>query len=312
MKAIFKNKIIIAVLAVILTLGAGGTIWAIVANSNSRSNKLLVYASFYPVYDFTKKVGGEKVEVINLVPAGQEAHHYEPTTKQMAGLYEADLIVINGAGMESWLENLNSKIQNKILDTSAGVELLERNGGAQHEHEHSHGQYDPHIWLSLANAKIQMTNIKNKLVALDSENASYYEANFLAYSRMFTSLQNDYEQTLSAAAGKTIVVSHGAFGYLTHEFGLKQKSFSGIEAEEEPETHAMSEIINYIRDNGITTIFYQSLVNAKVAEQIARETTAKVLPLSTVEGLTSAQLNAGQDYLFVMTQNLIALQQALV
>lgn len=319
MKAFITNKITVIVLAVVLLAGTGLGIWAAVRNNNKGGYALTVYTSFYPLYDFTQKVGGTKVEVVNLVKPGEEAHHYEPTTQQMASMYDADLIVVNGVEMEAWAEDLDAELTAKLVDTSVGVTLLERTLGTEepeeHDHvegeeEHDHGNYDPHIWLSVANAKIQMENIKNALVAADPTNASYYENNFATYSVLFDGLQSQYETALSAANGQVFVTSHKAFGYLAHAYGLTQLSINGYETDGEPDAQTTAEIIDYINTNNVSVVFYQTFVNSKIAERIVSETNATVDMLSTIEGLTESEIVAGRDYLSQMAQNLVALKNA--
>ncbi len=321
MKQFFKNKLVVGVVAAVLTLGAIGTTWALLAKPKTQNNALTVYTSFYPLYDFAKKVGGNKVEVVNLVQPGEEAHHYEPSTKQMTELYQADLIIINGVGMEGWLQDLDAALTNKIVDTSLGVTLIARNESEEeheeegHEHqeeeeEHDHGIYDPHIWLSITNAKKQMENIKNALVAKDSANASYYQNNYETYALLFDGLKLQYDAALNNLEGTPFVVSHRAFGYIANEYGLEQLSLNGIETEGEPDAQTLANMITYINTNHISVVFYQTFVNAKVAQRIAAETSATVGMLSTAEGLTADEIDAGMDYLSIMARNLVALKEA--
>ena len=129
---------------------------------------------------------------------------------------------------------------------------------------------------------------------------------FTTYSVLFDGLQSQYELKLSNLTQTTFVVSHKAFSYIANEFSLTQLSLNGIDTEGEPDAQTLATIINYINDNNISTVFYQTFVNSKVAEQIAEETNATVDMLSTIEGLTLQQLAAGQDYLSLMAQNLFS------
>ncbi len=270
------------------------------------NDKLLVYTSFYPMYDFTKKIGGDKVQVFNLVQPGQEAHHYEPTAKQMVGMAQAKLIVINGVGMESWVDSLPSNIKSKVLDTSKNVKLIKRT-----TNQNQNQADDPHIWLSIENAIVQMENIKNKLIELDDKNKHYYQNNFEKYSLLFDLLNTAYKQQLQNLTHRDIVVSHRAFGYIAQDFNLNQHSLSGIESDIDPTPAVMAQIKNFILQNNIKAVFYQTSANSKVAELIAKQTGAKLYQLSTLESLTIKELENNEDYLTIMTQNLINLTAAL-
>lgn len=290
-----------------------------------KSNKVVVYTTIYPLYDFTQRIGGEHVEVVPLLRPGMDAHGFELSPKQIVGMEQANLIVINGAGMETWMDKLSDNIKNKILDTSTYVHLIERSeNGEEHHHEeheeqdheeddHDHGPIDPHIWLSVSNAIKQMEAIKNKLVEIDSKNATDYQNNFEAAKLMFTGLDNAYKEVLATEnlATTTFVVSHRAFEYLAHDYGLSQYSISGIETNTDPLPSQMAEIIDYINANNIKAVFYQTEANSKVAEEIARSTGAKMLKLSSIESLTQEDIARGQNYVTIMYQNLINLKNGL-
>ena len=316
MKAFFTNKITVIVMAIVLALGAGFGTWAIIrANQPNEDDTLTIYTSFYPLYDFTQKIGGNKVEVVNLISPGGEVHDYEPTTQQMVGMYDADLVIINGAGMEEWIEELDTSLTDKLVDTSIGVTLLTKTTEEEHEHtedeeEHDHGIYDPHIWLSIVNAKQQMLNIANALSTLDPDNASYYQNNYQANLVLLNGLQSQFDDALSAHNGESFVVSHAAFGYMSHEYNLNQLSLSGMESDEEPDAQTLATMIDYINTNNVSVVFYQSALNSKVAESIANQTNASVGVLNTISSLSQDQIDAGFDYYALMAQNLVSLQNA--
>lgn len=304
---ILKNKAVTIFLLIVILFGILLSV-VLLNNSKDKTDKLLIYTSFYPLYDFTKKIGGDKVEVINLVKAGEEAHHFEPTTQQMVNMQKASLIIINGLGLEGWVNNLSPELKNKVVDTSKDTNKILLDEHDNHNHD---THYDPHIWLSLNNAKIQLKNIKDALIKIDINNASYYESNYNVYSEILTSLYNNYYEKLTNLPNKTFIVSHKAFSYIAHEFGLTQLSLSGIESQEEPDAQTMANIINFINQNNVKVIFYQSLVNQKVANQIANYTNATTKLLHSLEGLTQEELKAGYDYIYFMTKNLLSLHEAL-
>ncbi|WP_425539157.1 metal ABC transporter substrate-binding protein [Microaceticoccus formicicus] len=301
-------------------------------------NKLTVYSSIYPVWDFTSKVGGDKIDNKLLVPMGTEAHDWEPSPTDIAALEKADVLVINGLGMEFWANSVLGSLSNKnltLIDTSKEANLIEghhhdhghnhdhedeheheHDHEDQHKHEHDHDDetklsYDPHIWSSPVQAKKQMKIIMEELSKKDPENAEYYKSNFEKYSTEFDKLDSEYRESLESLPNKKIVVSHEAYGYMTHEYGLTQMGIEGLIPESEPTPQRMAEIIDYVKENNVNTIFFEQSSGSKVAETIEKATGAKTKVLSTLESLTKEQIDNGDDYFSVMRQNLEALKEAL-
>ncbi|WP_313341585.1 metal ABC transporter substrate-binding protein [Lacrimispora sp.] len=288
------------------------------AKKEAVGDKISVMTSFYPVYDFTLKVGGDKVNVKNMVPAGTEPHEWEPGTRDIASLEESNVFIYSGAGMEHWTEDVLKSLSNKsliVVEASSGITLKEgheeEGDHKEEENEHDHGEFDPHVWLDPKNAKKEMENIKDGLVKADPENKDYYEANYKTYAEKFDQLDQSFQETLSPLSNKSIVVSHEAYGYLCSAYGLTQVGIEGLTPDSEPDPARMAEVIDYVRDNQVKTIFFEELVSPKVAEAIAKETGAKTEVLSPVEGLSDKELKAGEDYFSVMEKNLAALKEAL-
>lgn len=294
-------------------------------SNNTEGKKLQVYTSFYPMYDFTSKIAGDKVDVINLVPSGMEPHDWEPSTEDIANLEKADMLIYNGAGMEHWVEDVTKSLSNKdivLVEASEGIDLMEghhhhdeegeeaheHEGEEAHEDEHS---LDPHVWTSIKNAKKEMENIKNALVKADAANAEYYEANFKMYSEKFDELDKKYETEIAKLPNKNIVVSHEAFGYLCKEYGLTQVGIEGLSPDSEPNPKRMAEIVEFVKENNVKVIFFEELVSPKVAESVAKETGATTDVLNPIEGLTEEQLKEGNDYISIMEQNLNSIVKAL-
>lgn len=292
-----------------------------------KDEKPTVYTSFYPIYDFTKKIAGDKANVVNLISAGVEPHDWEPSTKDLVNLKEADMIVYNGVGMESWVEKLEDNIDvNKVImvEASDGVKLLKNEehdhedaheDAHEHDHEdahgHEHGEYDPHVWLSPENAIKEMENIKNGLVKLDPSNKEYFEANYEKYKKDLEALDTEYKTKLSKTKSKNIVVSHESFGYICERYGLHQEGIEGISPDSEPDAQKMAELTEFIKKNNVKYVFFEELVSPKVAKALAKETGAKTEVLNPIEGLTQEQIDKGEDYLSIMKQNLKVLTTAL-
>ena len=287
--------------------------------SPESTEKLSVYASFYPMFDFAKKIGGDKVDITNMVPAGTEPHDWEPAAADIAGLEEADIFIYNGAGMEHWVEDVLESLQNKDLITveaSKGISLLE--GHEDHEDEEEGesadeegAQYDPHVWLSPVNAKAEMAAIKDAFVQADAADKDYFEANFEKYSAELDKLDQEFKDTLSGLPNKDIIVAHQAFGYLCAAYGLNQVPIEGLSADSEPDPARMADIIQFAEENDVKVIFFEELVSPKVAETIASAVGAETQVLNPLEGISDEDQAAGEDYFTVMRQNLQTLKAAL-
>lgn len=316
------------------------------AKNEESNGKLNVYASVYPIYDFTKKIGGDKINLSMLTKPGEEPHHYEPSSDDIKNLSNADLFIYNGAGLESFTDKIiESNPDLKTCQASQGVDLIKathdhdhdhdccqnnedanhdhdhenennHNHGAKenhssHEEEHHHGMYDPHTWLSIKNAKIEMENIKNKLSEIDPDNASYYQKNFDKYAKMCDDLDKEYSQKISVLPNRVMVVSHQAFGYLCGDYGLSQVPIKNISNEDEPDAQTMAQIIDYIKGNNIKYICVEEMTSTKIADTIKAETGAQIKVLSPVETLTQEQMDKGEDYFSIMENNLKILEEVL-
>lgn len=269
------------------------------------SGKLSVVASFYPMYDFASKIGGDLVEVYNLVPSGTEPHDWEPSTRDIVRLENADVLIYSGAGMEHWVSDVLSSLQNKeltVCEASDGVELISID---------SHGSVDPHVWLDPENAIIELTNIAKAFSAADPENSAYYEAQLEKWAGEFKALDEEFKERLSAVSRRDFVVSHEAFGYLASAYDLEQVGIEGIEPDSEPDPARMAAIEDYVKNNNVKVIFSEELVSEKVASSIARATGAELLTINPLEGISEEELSAGADYLSVMRDNLDSLVYAL-
>lgn len=305
------RKILSLILTTTMLLSVGCTKSS--TESENSDGKLKIYTSIYPLYDFTKKVGGDKVDVTNLVPAGTEPHDFELSTKDIVNLEKADMLVYNGAGIENWTDKVIDSLESdKIayVKSSEGLELHT----TEDEHDddgHNHGSTDPHTWLSIENAKKEMENIKNALVEIDPDNASYYEENYETYSKKFDELDNKFHTTLDSIENKSIIVAHEAFGYLCDEYDIEQVGIEGLTPDSEPDPARMTEIIKFAKDNNIKTIFFEELVSPKVAETIAKEVGANTAVLNPLEGLSEEDINSGEDYFSVMEENLQAIYDSL-
>ncbi|WP_139902132.1 metal ABC transporter substrate-binding protein [Clostridium thermarum] len=274
--------------------------------NSSDKGKVQVVVSFNPLKEFTEAVGKDKVNVISIVPDGMEAHDFELKAKDMEKIREAKIFVYNGLGMESWVEDTLQVIDNRdliIVDSSKNVNAIKMQEDDHEEDEeddeHEHGEFDPHIWLSLKEAKVQALNIKDALVQADQANEGFYQKNYEEFAGKLDELYNEYAEKFQEVQNKHFVTGHAAFAYLCRDFGLEQNSVEDVFAEGEPTPKRLQELTEYCKQNNIKVVFMEELASPKVSETLANEVGAKVQTIYTIESKQD-----GKDYLQSMRENL--------
>lgn len=304
-----RNYIIGLIVVIIIAVSAA----AIVKNSQKpsdsvqKSDKIQIVASFYPLYFFAEQIGGDKVSVINITPAGVEPHEYEPTARNIATIENSRLLILNGGGLETWSGDIIKNIDpNRIEIIIAGDGLFN-----QKSEENGKSTADSHIWLSPILAQKIADKVSEALIQINSSNKDYYESNANALKAGLNDLDAAYRQGLSDCGERNIITSHNAFGYLAVEYGLNQVSIAGLSPGAEPSPKELADIAKFVKDNNVKYILFESLANPKLANTLASETEAKTLELNPLEGLTNNEISQGKNYFSEMRDNLANLQTAL-
>ncbi|MDF2720437.1 MAG: periplasmic solute binding protein [Paenibacillus sp.] len=302
------------VLAAIMT-GCGGKSEVTLAEG-----KINVITTFYTLYDFASRIGGEKANVVNLVPSGVEPHDWTPKSRDLTQMGKAQLFVYNGAGLEGWVDEFldGSKRENglTVVTASDGIELLhaeEDEHEDEHGKEHAHGDLDvdPHVWVSPKSALKIAENVKNGFIAVDKANQAYYEANYETLRKQLVDLDAKFSSSLASAKQKEIVVSHQAFGYLCRDYGLTQMPVLGLSPDSEPTAQDLKRINQFVKEHQVKYIFFEELVSDKTANMLAKDAGISTLVLNPLEGLTKEQAKAGESYVSIMEKNLQNLLKAL-
>ena len=273
------------------------------ASTNStdvNQSRIKVVASFYPIYEFIKKVGGNNVNISTLIPIGVEPHNFEPTIQQIQNAESADLIVYNGAGLEKWIQKIDSKFK---VDASQGLNLLEGNDSE------SASAYDPHVWLDPVLAKKEVENIRDALVKVDPANSQYYQSNANKFIAELNNLDNKIKTELTTCDKKDFIAFHNAFTYFAIRYGLNQHSIHGVTPEGEILPQRLQQVIELARDLGLHIVYSEDLVDPRSAEVIAQEIpNGKVLILSPIEGIDAEEQKAGIGYLDKMNEVIVNLK----
>ncbi|KXB35152.1 metal ABC transporter solute-binding protein, Zn/Mn family [Atopobium deltae] len=279
------------------------------SSSPNAAGKQTIYTTFFPVYDLTKRIVGDKMDVKMIIKGNQEPHDFELQAADMANISKARLIVYNGAGMENFIDDLkaSAKDDSKFLDLSQGLTLLQSKDAKKDDHS----SVNPHTWLSIKNALVGLNTIYTKLASIDPDNADYYKANYEKAKAEFEALDKKFTDALAPipAEKRYFVVSHAAFNYLAQDYGLKQVAVTGISPEDEPSAAQLATIADFVKKHKISTIFFEGKATPKVADTLAKNTGTKTDTIYTMESLTEDEQKQG--YLALMEHNLKVLTRAL-
>jgi zinc transport system substrate-binding protein len=312
----------ISKLAIILLLLIPSVIGCSSSNDFTVEDKVNVVTSFYPLYDFVTKIGGEHVNVINLVPTGVEPHEWSPKPRDMSNITKADVFIYNGAGFEGWAEDFLDSLtkESKLLVVEAihDVDLIHTGNkahGQSDEHEandqHDHGDVDPHAWIRPLQAIVMTRTIKDYLIEADPTHQADYEANYAEIANRLQELHEQLTQIVSQSPKREIVVSHESFGYIARDYGITQLGVMGLSPDAEPTVRKLNEITKFAKEHNIQYILFEDLVSPKLAETLAESLNIQTLILSPIEGLTEDQKKAKEDYFSIMANNLTTLKKAL-
>ncbi len=271
---------------VLLSLMLPGTITACKADRNN-GGKLLAAVSILPQASLIKAVGGDRVEVVVMVPPGASPHTYEVTPTQMSRLAKARLYAKVGAPVEFelvWMDKLlavNKKMQ--VIDCAQGIELMAMTEEDHHENEteteseHEHHGLDPHIWLSLRNVKIMTQNICDGLIQTDPDNKIYYENNRDSYLAELDKLDKDLKADLANITNRNFIVVHPSFGYFARDYNLTQIALE--QGGKEPEADYMVRLIKKAKELAIKVIFVSPQYSTRSAEILAKEIGGEVVQI---------------------------------
>lgn len=288
--------------------------------------KLTVITTLFPLFDFAREIGGDKVNVVLLLPPGVEAHSFEPKPGDIAQINSADIFIYTGKYMEPWVERLLMSTDNKrlfVVDGSKGIKLLaseerheDHHEAITHEseksHEHEHGKYDPHIWLDFANARMMVENIRDGFVQKDPVNKAYYEKSTGEYIKSLQELDERYKDSLSQCRKNVFIHGgHFAFNYLSQRYGLHYISAYEGTPNAEPTTGKLIEMKRKIKEQNVHYIFYEELIEPRIANILAEETGVKPLKLNGAHNISKDEFQKGTSFIELMEENLANLKVGL-
>lgn len=244
--------------------------------------------SHYPVEFLVQRIGGDVVDVDTLTAPGAEPHDLELSPQQVVSVQDA-AAVFYLSGFQPAVDDVASEANGTTVDLSAGLPLRDSQEFGQ----------DPHVWLDPVLMSQMATTVADTLSAADPPNQATYQANAEELQSDLAELNTEWQQGTQRCAVRTMVVSHEAFGYLADRYGFVQKGIAGLSPETEPSAQAIADLTRFVRDNAVTTVYTETLIDPAIAETIAAEADAQTATLDPLEGPP-----ATGDYLSAMRENL--------
>lgn len=255
------------------------------AADTADSGKPKVLTTFTVVADMVRQVGGDRIEVASITKPGAEIHGYEPTPSDLKHAATSDLVLQNGMGLERWFEQFVDLADAKHVTLSAGVEPIPIAGESEYA-----GKPNPHAWMSVANAKVYVENIRKALTELDPAGAAVFAANAREYSGALDEVGATVRRELAALPPqrRALVTCEGAFSYMARDFGLTERYLWPVNAEQEGTPQQIASTVRFVRERQVPAIFCESTVSDKAQKQVARESGARFAGVLYVDSLSEA------------------------
>ncbi|MGW1158162.1 metal ABC transporter substrate-binding protein [Streptomyces sp. NPDC002519] len=304
-------------LAAVTALGLGAlSACSATGAAAGNTGKFDVVASFYPMAFLAEQIGGSHVHVTSLTQPGQEPHDLEISARQTAQLQESDAVL--------YLKNLQPSVDDAVAQSeiktkidAASLTTLEEHGNevgghaAQHDTHQGEesGGKDPHIWLDPVRYAQVAQGVGKAFEKADPKHAADYAKNTAALVKKLHDLDAQYASGLRSTKSKVFITTHAAFGYLAERYGLTEEAINGLDPESEPSAARVRELETLAKADGVSTVFYETLVSDKTAKTVAQDAHLQTDVLDPIEGITAK--SRGSDYFQVMESNLKALQTAL-
>ncbi|OJU09174.1 MAG: ABC transporter substrate-binding protein [Clostridiales bacterium 43-6] len=295
------------------------------STTSAKSDRISVVATIFPQYDFARAVVGNKADLTMLIPPGSEIHSYEPSPSDIIKIQNSDVFIYIGGESDTWVDKIlsamdikNKKIVKMMDCVTAVEEATVNNANDEHEDGETHEdeeepEYDEHVWTSPKNAVKIVSAIKDAVSSVDTKNAKIYESNATDYRTKITELDTSIQAIVSKAKTKTLVVGDRfPFRYFADEFGLSYKAaFAGCSKETEASAATIAELINYIKQNNVKTVYSIELSNQNIAKTLSEQTGAKILLLHSCHNLAKSDFDSGATYVSLMRTNALNLEKGL-
>jgi zinc/manganese transport system substrate-binding protein len=278
---------------------------------------LPVVATFSILGDFVREIGGARVTLTTLVGPNGDGHVYAPTPADARRVADAKLVVVNGLKFEGWIDRLIKASGTKapVIVATKSIKPLKTQDDDKHGHSHGHdhGEFDPHAWQDVRNARVYVANIRDALIAADPDGRGVYEANANAYLARLDALDAEVREAVARipADRRRVITSHDAFAYFEAAYGVDFVAPQGVSTEAEASARDVGRIIRQIRNQKIPAVFMENVTDQRLIERIAKETGARIGGRLYSDALSMPDGNAG-TYIEMMRHNIRAISTALV
>jgi zinc transport system substrate-binding protein len=282
--------------------------------SNKEDQKLRVIATIFPIYDFARNIGGNKINVAMLLPPGTDAHHYELRPGDIIKVSKSDIFLFTNFEMEQWaykIINAAEKNTNMLaVETGNGAFLLPLN--KEEEPDDHDSDFDPHIWMDMDNAQKMVDSITTAFIKKDSRNSDYYLKNAYNYKLKLIALDQRYRAELTGCKTKTILhAGHWAFAYLVKRYNLKYIAAYNVLADAEPSPQKIVALVQQVKTEKVPYIYYEDMINPRLAHMIAKETGVGLLKLNNGHDISRASMKKGESFISLMENNLTNLKKGM-
>ncbi len=280
---------------------------------------LKVIATIFPLYDFARNIGGDKVKVTMLLPPASDAHHYELKPDDIVRVSKADVFLFTSFEMEQWafkIINATAEKTNMLtVETGKGASLLALSQSHEHDADHQSARrekevehaakYDPHIWLDFDNTQKIVDNIATAFISKDPKNSDYYKKNAQSYKMKLMELDQKYRTQLAQCKTRTVLhAGHWAFAYLANKYNLQYMSANNMSEDAEPSPQQMLRLIEQIKRQNLKYIYYEDLAAPRLARTIAGESGAGLLQLNNGHDISKKDIVSGESFITLMERNL--------
>lgn len=290
------------------------------------NSRMKVIATIFPLYDFARNVGGDKITVTMLLPPASDAHHYELKPDDIMRIGKTDIFLFTSFEMENWARKVIDAVADKTnmlaVETGQGASFLplpehhehhsENRSGLKESVTHQAGKRDPHIWLDFDNAQKMIDNITKAFIRKDPKNSVFYEQNARDYKLRLIDLDKKYREQLSNCRTRTILhAGHWAFAYPASRYRLQYLAAYNMSADAEPSPQQILSLIEKVKGQKLPYIYYEDLAAPRLAETIASETGAGLLKLSNGQDVSKKDIQSGVSFISLMARNLENLKKGM-
>lgn len=333
----YSIVLITALLLILTACGETNTDTNGMTDEDDKPERIKVMTTLYPLQYFAAEIGGDAVEATSILPAGSDAHSYEPTSKEMIAVAEADLFIYNEKQAESYALKIEEALADEdvtFLEASKGLDMITYLHDHDHDHEkdsdhtdhddeeshdhdadeldeHGSGDYDTHVWLSPQLAKELSANILTELIQMMPEKETEFTANYNDLVTRLEALDGEFKDVLSTVPNKTILVTHAAYNYWSRDYGIEQLAVTGLSPSNEPSQKQLIDLIALVENRSIKTILFEQNISSKVSEVIRDEAGLKTAELHNLSTLRTEDIENDEDYFSLMERNLKVLEQVL-